>query len=88
FTTQRGVVAAGFYSFFFPMPAWFSWNCPLSAISAAKLAALKPNRLAVGHGRTIPYPSEQMDQAVEVALKQNPTYTNELESIARTKGHR
>jgi glyoxylase-like metal-dependent hydrolase (beta-lactamase superfamily II) len=39
FIRQKGVVAAGVYSVFFPMPAWFYWNCALSAFSAAKLSA-------------------------------------------------
>jgi glyoxylase-like metal-dependent hydrolase (beta-lactamase superfamily II) len=72
FMTQKGVIAAGVYSFFFPMPAWFSWNCGLAAVSAGKLAALKPSRLAVGHGPTITGPGVQMDQAVQLALQQHP----------------
>jgi hypothetical protein len=32
------VIAAGFYSFWFPMPAWFSWNCTLATASAVELA--------------------------------------------------
>jgi glyoxylase-like metal-dependent hydrolase (beta-lactamase superfamily II) len=72
FITQKGVIAAGVYSFFFPMPAWFSWNAGLAAISAAKLSALKPSRLAVGHGPTIVSPSAEMDLAVQVAFQQHP----------------
>jgi glyoxylase-like metal-dependent hydrolase (beta-lactamase superfamily II) len=73
FMTQKGVIAAGVYEFFFPMPAWFSWNCALSAISAARLSALKPSRLAVGHGKTVLAPSQLMEAAVAVALRQNPS---------------
>ncbi|MGB2632575.1 MAG: MBL fold metallo-hydrolase [Candidatus Acidiferrum sp.] len=72
FITQKGVIAAGVYNFFFPMPAWFSWNCGLAAISAAKLAALKPSLLAVGHGPTLMSPSAKMDRAVEIAFQQHP----------------
>jgi glyoxylase-like metal-dependent hydrolase (beta-lactamase superfamily II) len=71
FVTQKGVVAAGVYRVMFPMPAWFSWNAELSARSAARLSALKPSRLAVGHGRTIRWPTAAMELAVEVALRQN-----------------
>ncbi len=71
FITQKGVIAAGAYSSFFPMSAWFSWNCGLAAISAAKLAALKPDLLAVGHGPTLTSPSAQMDQAVKIAFQQH-----------------
>lgn len=73
FMTQKGVIAAGVYSFFFPMPAWFSWNCALAAVSAAKLAAVKPSRLAVGHGPTVMSPTARMDKAVQIALQQNPS---------------
>jgi len=72
FMTQMGVIAAGVYSVFFPLPAWFSWNCELAAWSAAKLSALKPSLLAVGHGDTLPSPGAKMDRAVEVALQQHP----------------
>lgn len=75
YITQKGVIAAGVYSFFFPMPAWFSWNCALAAASAAKLAALKPSLLAVGHGPSIAAPSAQMARAAELALQQNPGRT-------------
>lgn len=70
--TQKGVIAAGVYSVFFPMPEWFSWNCALAAQSAANLAALKPSRLAVGHGPTIDSPVMQMDETVRIALRQHP----------------
>jgi glyoxylase-like metal-dependent hydrolase (beta-lactamase superfamily II) len=70
YMTQRGVIAAGVYSFFFPLPAWFSWNCALAAESAAKLAALKPSRLAVGHGPTIVSPVAKMEETVRIALQQ------------------
>jgi glyoxylase-like metal-dependent hydrolase (beta-lactamase superfamily II) len=72
YMTQKGVIAAGVYSVFFPMPAWFSWNCALAAESAAKLAALKPCRLAVGHGPTINSPVAQMEHAVRIALQRYP----------------
>ena len=72
FMTQKGVMAAGTFDLFFPMPAIFSWNNALSARSAAKLATLKPSRLAVGHGKTLESPTAQMQHAVEIALRQHP----------------
>lgn len=72
YITQKGVIAAGVYSFFFPMPAWFSWNRALAAVSAAKLAALKPSLLAVGHGPSLAAPAAQMAKAAQFALQQNP----------------
>lgn len=73
FVTQTGVVAAGVFRWTFPFPAWFSWNGELSAQSAAKLCALKPSRLAVGHGKTIVSPVDAMERAVATAYEQHPS---------------
>jgi glyoxylase-like metal-dependent hydrolase (beta-lactamase superfamily II) len=70
FTTQLGVTAAGAFKFYFPFPALFSWNKEVAAESARKLCALKPMRLAVGHGKTIESPLAAMDQAIELAFRQ------------------
>jgi len=72
FITQTGVVAAGVFSWFFPMPALFSWNGSLSARSAAKLRDVKPTRLAVGHGNTIENPGAALEKAVALAFQQHP----------------
>jgi glyoxylase-like metal-dependent hydrolase (beta-lactamase superfamily II) len=70
FTTQTGVLAAGTFRFLFPFPALFSWNREVSAESSRKLRAVKPERLAVGHGKTIESPLAAMDRAVELAFHQ------------------
>jgi glyoxylase-like metal-dependent hydrolase (beta-lactamase superfamily II) len=70
FTTQTGVVAAGVFKFSFPFPWLFSWNRHDAAESARKLRDLKPERLAVGHGKTIESPLAAMDQAVGLAFQQ------------------
>jgi glyoxylase-like metal-dependent hydrolase (beta-lactamase superfamily II) len=72
FVTQSGVVAAGVFKWTLPFPAWFSWNCTLSVRSAAKLRALNPSRLAVGHGKTLVSPGEAMDRAMAIGYKQYP----------------
>jgi glyoxylase-like metal-dependent hydrolase (beta-lactamase superfamily II) len=72
FTTQAGVVVAGVYKPLFPFPALFSWNASLAAKSAAKLTALAPNLLAVGHGRTIFSPVREMKFALKEACRQHP----------------
>ena len=72
FTTQTGLVAAGVFSLTFPFPALFSWNPELSARSAGKLRALMPSQLAVGHGRTLVSPLDEMDRAIEEAFRQHP----------------
>jgi len=70
FTTQTGVLAAGTFKLLFPFPALFSWNREIAAESARKLRAFKPERLAVGHGKTIESPLAAMDRAVEFAFEQ------------------
>jgi glyoxylase-like metal-dependent hydrolase (beta-lactamase superfamily II) len=70
FTTQTGLVAAGVFKPLFPFPALFSWNPEYAAISARKLRNLKPERLAVGHGKTIESPLAAMDRAIELAFQQ------------------
>ncbi len=68
-----GLVAAGVFKWYFPMPYLFSWNSALSAASAAKLRDLKPVRLAMGHGNTLLRPASALDQAVSEALNQQPS---------------
>jgi glyoxylase-like metal-dependent hydrolase (beta-lactamase superfamily II) len=70
FTAQTGVLAAGTFKLLFPFPALFSWNREVAAESARKLRALKPERLAVGHGKTVESPLAAMDQAIELAFRQ------------------
>jgi hypothetical protein len=67
-----GLVAAGVFKWYFPMPYLFSWNTTLCAASAAKLRNLHPSRLAMGHGTTLQHPASAMDRAVATALDQHP----------------
>jgi glyoxylase-like metal-dependent hydrolase (beta-lactamase superfamily II) len=70
FTTQTGVVAAGVFRPSFPFPWLFAWNRHYAAESARKLRDLKPERLAVGHGKTVESPLSAMDQAIELSFQQ------------------
>ena len=70
FTTQTRVLAAGTFKLLFPFPALFSWNREVAAESARKLRGLKPERLAVGHGKTVESPLAAIDQAIELAFRQ------------------
>jgi glyoxylase-like metal-dependent hydrolase (beta-lactamase superfamily II) len=70
FTTQLGVTTAGAFKLYFPFPALFSWNKEVAAESARKLCALRPMRLAVGHGKTIESPAAGMNEAIELAFRQ------------------
>jgi glyoxylase-like metal-dependent hydrolase (beta-lactamase superfamily II) len=76
FTTQTGVVAAGTFKLLFPFPALFSWNREVAAESARKLRSLKPERLAVGHGRTIESPLAAMERAIKLAFRQSGKILN------------
>jgi glyoxylase-like metal-dependent hydrolase (beta-lactamase superfamily II) len=67
-----GLVAAGVFKWYFPMPYLFSWNAALCVASAAKLRDLRPPRLAMGHGNTLQHPASALDHAVATALKQHP----------------
>jgi len=70
FVTQTSVIAAGVFKYYFPFPAWFSWNKVFAAESAKKLRDLKPSRLAVGHGKTMKSPISAMDKAIDLAFRQ------------------
>jgi glyoxylase-like metal-dependent hydrolase (beta-lactamase superfamily II) len=72
FVTQTGVTAAGVFKLHFPFAALFSWNGTSAAESAADLTALSPSLLAVGHGKSVKSPVEEMDRAVKVAYRQHP----------------
>lgn len=73
FTTHFRLLAAGVFYLAFPFPALFSWNAALAAKSAAKLRALNPTRLSVGHGKTLISPLKEMDRAIEIAFQQHPS---------------
>lgn len=70
FVTQMGVVAAGFFKWYFPFPSLFSWNSAVAAESAMKLAKVKPTRLCVGHGNPLESPLSAMEHAAELAMRQ------------------
>jgi glyoxylase-like metal-dependent hydrolase (beta-lactamase superfamily II) len=70
FTTQMGVVAAGVFKFYFPLPRWFSWNLPAAAASARRLCDLRPTKLATGHGNTLENPVAAMERATNLAVRQ------------------
>jgi glyoxylase-like metal-dependent hydrolase (beta-lactamase superfamily II) len=49
---------------YFPLPAMATWDKPLALQSARKLAALRPNRIATGHGRFIPDGTNALNAAL------------------------
>jgi glyoxylase-like metal-dependent hydrolase (beta-lactamase superfamily II) len=67
FQTQGGIAVAGTLRLLFPFPAQATWHKPTALESARALRALKPARLAVGHGRVLNEPLAAMDRAIEAA---------------------
>jgi len=67
YQTLGGIAVAGRIRPLFPLPALVTWHKPTAVESARTLRELQPARLAVGHGRVIENPTEQMDGAVAEA---------------------
>lgn len=49
----------------FPLPGFVTWNRPAALESARKLHDLKPEVLAVGHGKPIRGPGPAMKRAID-----------------------
>lgn len=67
FSTQAGITTAGTLRLLFPFPAMATWHQPTALDSAERLIALKPNRLAVGHGCVLEQPYAAMQAAIDEA---------------------
>ena len=67
FQTAGGVAVAGVVRPLFPLPALATWHLPTALESARRLLALRPSRLAAGHGRVLADPEAAMRQAIGAA---------------------
>jgi glyoxylase-like metal-dependent hydrolase (beta-lactamase superfamily II) len=67
FQTQAGIAVSGVMRWLFPFPAAATWHLPTALETAIRLRALRPTRLAVGHGRMLVDPLEAMDRAIQAA---------------------
>ncbi len=67
--TQAGVVTGGTLRLLFPFHAMATWHKPTTLHSAEALVALKPNRLATGHGRVLDDPIPAMQGAIAEAKR-------------------
>ncbi len=65
FATLGGVATSAKSSWKFPLPAGATWHKPTELESAKKLLALKPDRLAPGHGKIVDSPTAAMAAAIE-----------------------
>ncbi|MCC7210103.1 MAG: MBL fold metallo-hydrolase [Anaerolineae bacterium] len=69
FSAFGGVLTGGAFRLWFPFQAMATWHKRLSLQSAEALAALKPSRLAVGHGRVVDNPVPAMQRAIAEARR-------------------
>lgn len=67
FQTIGGTAVAGQIVWLFPFPKFGTWHAGTALQSAKKLLELKPSLLAVGHGKVLTNPLEQMKKAVQQA---------------------
>ena len=63
-STLCGVTPGGVTNWKFPLPAMATWNRKAALSSARRLCELKPERLAVGHGKTVENATAAMQQAL------------------------
>lgn len=69
FSTQAGISVTGTLRLLFPFPAMATWHKPTGIASAEALMALKPSRLAVGHGKIVENPVPAMGWATAEAKR-------------------
>jgi glyoxylase-like metal-dependent hydrolase (beta-lactamase superfamily II) len=67
FQTRGGIAVAGTVNWTFPFPAFATADKAQALVTARKLRALEPLRLAVGHGKTLSPPLAAMDVAIGLA---------------------
>jgi glyoxylase-like metal-dependent hydrolase (beta-lactamase superfamily II) len=64
YQTLGGIAVSGKIRPLFPFPAIATWHKPTALESARTLRGLEPSRLAVGHGRVVESPTEEMSGAI------------------------
>ena len=69
YSTQGGISTGGTLRWLFPLPAMATWHKPTAIRSAEGLLALSPQRLAVGHGKTLEQPVGEMEKAIAEARR-------------------
>ena len=69
YQTRGGIAVSGVVRPLFPFPAMATWHRPTALASGEALLALRPSRLATGHGVVLEDPQPAMGRAVEVARR-------------------
>ncbi len=82
FQTWGGIAVAGVMRPLFPFLAVATWHKPSALESARALYALKPSRLAVGHGVVLTNPLPAMEQAITVA---EHTFARQVSYVTQSK---
>lgn len=67
FQTLGGTAVTNKPQLKFPLPGLVTWHGPTAVKSARNLRALEPSRLAVGHGKLLEDPLDEMDRAIAAA---------------------
>lgn len=67
YQTRDGIAVSGVLRLLFPFPALATWHKPTALESARALYALRPSKLAVGHGIVLTNPLPAMERAIAVA---------------------
>ncbi|WP_416828479.1 MBL fold metallo-hydrolase [Ectobacillus polymachus] len=67
--TRGGIAVSGKMKLTFPFPAFATWNFEVAIESAKKLVQKNPKLLAVGHGKMLAEPIQQMETAISAAIK-------------------
>ena len=67
FQTLGGFAVSGVIRWRFPFPAQATWDLATAVHSAQALAALKPQRLAVGHGSVLDNPAAVLNAGINEA---------------------
>jgi len=67
FSTWGGTYVTSKVNPRFPLPTLGTWHRPTALRTARDLRTLEPSRLAVGHGRVVERPGEEMDRAIAAA---------------------
>ena len=81
YQTRDGIAVSGIVRPLFPFPALATWHKPTALESARALYALRPSKLAVGHGIVLTDPLPAMERAIAVAerafIKQKGQYATQ-----------